>query len=25
MTAGPCGPEYSPFNESHNERSKYHE
>jgi catalase len=25
MTAGPCGPDYSLFNESHNERSKYHE
>jgi catalase len=25
MTAGPCGPDYSLFDESHNERSKYHE
>jgi len=25
MTAGPCGPDTSLFNESHNERSKYHE
>jgi catalase len=25
MTAGPCGPDYSLFNEPHNERSKYHE
>ena len=25
MTAGPCGPDSSLFNESHNERSKYHE
>jgi catalase len=25
MTAGPCGPDYSLFYESHNERSKYHE
>jgi len=25
MTAGPCGPDYSLFNESHNERRKYHE
>ena len=25
MTAGPRGPDYSLFNESHNERSKYHE
>ena len=25
MTAGPCGPDYSLFNESHSERSKYHE
>ena len=25
MTAGPCGPDCSLFNESHNERSKYHE
>jgi catalase len=25
MTAGPCGPDYSLFNASHNERSKHHE
>jgi catalase len=25
MTAGPCGPDYSLFNESRNERSKYYE
>jgi hypothetical protein len=25
MTAGLCGPDYSLFNELHNERSKYHE
>jgi hypothetical protein len=25
MTAGSRGPDYSLFNESHNERSKYHE
>jgi len=25
MTTGPCGPDYSLFNESHNEGGKYHE